>query len=70
MSDCFTVRVSQKNVLIALVRAGNAVNIDQRLIVRHRLKLAAGSTNGEPAKPIVYYVDGGAPADVRQALIG
>jgi hypothetical protein len=44
-------------------------DIDQRLIVRHRLKLAAGTTNGEPVKPIVYYVDGGAPDDVRQALM-
>ncbi len=42
---------------------------DQRLIVRHRLKLAAGTTTGEPEKPIVYYVDGGAPDDVRQALM-
>jgi hypothetical protein len=39
---------------------------DQRLIVRHRLK---GGLNGEPLKPIVYYVDGGAPDDVRQALM-
>jgi hypothetical protein len=44
-------------------------DIDQRLIVRHRLKLAAGTTSGEPVKPIVYYVDGGAPDDVRQALM-
>ena len=42
---------------------------DQRLIVRHRLKLAPGTTSGEPEKPIVYYVDGGAPDDVRQALM-
>jgi len=44
-------------------------DIDQRLIVRHRLKIVPGSTNGEPVKPIVYYVDGGAPDDVRQALM-
>jgi len=44
-------------------------DLDQRLIVRHRLKLAAGTTSGEPVKPIVYYVDGGAPEDVRQALM-
>ena len=43
-------------------------DIDKRLIVRHRLKLAPGSS-GDPVKPIVYYVDGGAPDDVRQALI-
>jgi hypothetical protein len=43
-------------------------DLDQRLIVRHRLKLAPGATNGDPVKPIVYYVDGGAPDDVRQAL--
>ncbi len=42
---------------------------DQRLIVRHRLKLAPGTTTGEPEKPIVYYVDGGAPDDVRAALM-
>jgi hypothetical protein len=35
-------------------------DIDKRLIVRHRLTAA---------KPIVYYVDGGAPDDVRQALM-
>lgn len=44
-------------------------DLDQRLIVRHRLKLAPGATNGDPVKPIVYYVDGGAPDDVRQALM-
>ena len=43
-------------------------DIDKRLIVRHRLKLAPGSS-GDPVKPIVYYVDGGAPDDVRQALM-
>jgi hypothetical protein len=42
---------------------------DQRLIVRHRLKLATGATSGDPEKPIVYYIDGGAPDDVRQALM-
>ena len=41
---------------------------DQRLIVRHRLKLAEGSS-GDPVKPIVYYIDGGAPDDVRAALM-
>jgi hypothetical protein len=44
-------------------------DLDQRLIVRHRLKLASGTTTGDPEKPIVYYVDGGAPDDVRQALM-
>ena len=35
-------------------------DIDKRLIVRHRLTAD---------RPIVYYVDGGAPEDVRQALM-
>ena len=35
-------------------------DIDKRLIVRHRITAE---------KPIVYYVDGGAPDDVRQALM-
>ena len=39
---------------------------DRRLIVRHRLQ---SGSNGDPLKPIVYYVDGGAPDDVRQALM-
>jgi hypothetical protein len=42
-------------------------DIDQRLIVRHRLKFSG--SNGDPVKPIVYYVDGGAPEDVRNALM-
>ena len=42
---------------------------DQRLIVRHRLKLVEGTSNGEVVKPIVYYIDGGAPDDVRAALM-
>jgi hypothetical protein len=44
-------------------------DLDQRLIVRHRLQLVPGTTSGDPVKPIVYYVDGGAPDDVRQALL-
>lgn len=35
-------------------------DIDKRLIVRHRISAD---------KPIIYYVDGGAPDDVRQALM-
>ena len=35
-------------------------DIDKRLIVRHRIS---------NEKPIVYYIDGGAPDDVRQALM-
>jgi len=35
-------------------------DLDQRLIVRHRISAE---------KPIVYYADGGAPDDVRQALM-
>ena len=42
---------------------------DQRLITRHRLQKAnAGEAVSRPVKPIVYYIDGGAPTDVRNAL--
>ena len=42
---------------------------DQRLLTRHRLirRDSAGQA-GEPVEPIVYYIDGGAPDDVRRAL--
>jgi hypothetical protein len=42
---------------------------DRRLIVRHRLQRRdPRAESGEPVRPIVYYVDGGTPPDVRQAL--
>lgn len=45
-------------------------DLDQRLIVRHRLqKRDPNSAVSEPVRPIVYYVDGGAPEDVRNALV-
>ena len=53
--------------------------LDQRLLVRHRLRKAdanaalSNSANsakpGEPIKPIVYYVDRGAPEPIRSALV-
>lgn len=43
---------------------------EKRLIVRHRLaKRDPGSDASEPVRPITYYVDGGAPEDVRKALM-
>jgi hypothetical protein len=44
--------------------------LDQRYIVRHRLqKRDPGAAVSEPVKPIVYYVDRGAPEPIRSALI-
>lgn len=42
---------------------------DKRLIVRHRLVKANAEASAAPVEPIVYYVDGGAPEDVRRALM-
>ncbi len=42
---------------------------DRRLLTRHRLiKRESAGQSGEPVEPIVYYIDGGAPDDVRRAL--
>ncbi|HMF76225.1 MAG TPA: zinc-dependent metalloprotease [Bryobacteraceae bacterium] len=42
---------------------------DKRLIHRHRLvKRDPGAAVSEAVKPLIYYIDGGAPADVLQAL--
>lgn len=44
--------------------------LDQRFILRHRLeKKNVADAVSEPIKPIVYYVDGGAPAPIRDALM-
>lgn len=44
--------------------------IVKRFIRRHRLeKKNPGSAPSEPVKPIVYYIDRGAPGPVKQALI-
>ncbi|MGA8618611.1 MAG: zinc-dependent metalloprotease [Candidatus Sulfotelmatobacter sp.] len=44
--------------------------IDIRLIQRHRLfKKDPGAALSEPVKPIVYYVDSGAPEPIRSALV-
>ncbi len=44
--------------------------LDQRFIVRHRLeKQDPNAAVSDPVKPIVYYIDGGAPEDVRNALV-
>ena len=44
--------------------------IDQRFIVRHRLeKRDPNAAISEPVKPIVYYVDRGAPEPIRSALV-
>ncbi len=50
--------------------ASLAEPLNKRLIVRHRLsKKNPGATLSEPVKPIIYYVDPGAPEPVRSALI-
>jgi Met-zincin/Domain of unknown function (DUF5117) len=44
--------------------------MDQRLIARHRLeKRDPKAAVSEPVKPIVYYVDRGAPEPIRTALV-
>ena len=44
--------------------------MDQRFIIRHRLqKRDANAAVSEPVKPIVYYVDRGAPEPIRSALV-
>ena len=44
--------------------------LERRLITRHRLeKKDTSAAMSEPVKPIVYYVDNGAPEAIRQALI-
>jgi hypothetical protein len=45
-------------------------SMDQRLLVRHRLqKRDPSAALSEPVKPIVYYVDRGAPEPIRSALV-
>jgi hypothetical protein len=45
-------------------------SIVRRAIRRHRLeKRDPGAAMSEPVKPITYYVDSGAPEDVREALV-
>jgi hypothetical protein len=44
--------------------------MDQRLLVRHRLqKRDPKAAVSEPVKPILYYVDRGAPEPIRSALV-
>ncbi len=44
--------------------------IEQRFIARHRLKKKnPGAEMSEPVTPIVYYLDPGAPAPIRSALL-
>ena len=44
--------------------------MDQHLLVRHRLqKKDPNAAVSEPVKPIVYYVDRGAPEPIRSALV-
>ncbi len=44
--------------------------VEKRFIYRHRLvKKDPAAELSEPVKPIVYYVDPGAPEDIRKALI-
>jgi hypothetical protein len=47
-----------------------AADIDRRLLVRHRLqKLDPAAAYSRAKKPIVYYVDSGAPEPIRSALV-
>ncbi|MCA1630312.1 MAG: zinc-dependent metalloprotease [Acidobacteria bacterium] len=44
--------------------------IEQRWIIRHRLvKKDPNAAVSEPVKPIIYYVDSGAPEPIRSALV-
>ncbi|HYH86242.1 MAG TPA: zinc-dependent metalloprotease [Pyrinomonadaceae bacterium] len=44
--------------------------IEKRWIVRHRLqKKDPGAASSEAVRPIIYYVDGGAPEPIRSALV-
>jgi len=44
--------------------------MDQRFLIRHRLqKRDPNAAVSEPVKPIVYYVDRGAPEPIRSALV-
>lgn len=44
--------------------------VEQRWIIRHRLvKKEPSASISEPIKPIVYYVDAGAPEPIRSALV-
>lgn len=44
--------------------------LETRLIIRHRLeKQNPNAAVSEPVKPIIYYVDNGAPPEIREALI-
>ncbi len=44
--------------------------IEQRFIIRHRLqKQDPTAALSEPVKPIIYYVDNGAPEPIRSALV-
>ncbi len=44
--------------------------LDQRMLVRHRLQKADPNAElSRPIKPIVYYVDRGAPEPIRSALV-
>jgi hypothetical protein len=44
--------------------------MDQRFVIRHRLqKKDPSAAISEPVKPIVYYVDRGAPEPIRSALV-
>jgi len=44
--------------------------MDQRFIIRHRLEKKDPSASlSDPVKPIVYYVDRGAPEPIRSALV-
>ena len=58
----------------AMTYADYATPIEQpllkRFVVRHRLrKKDPGAARSEPVKPIVYYVDRGAPEPIKSALI-
>ncbi|MEO0813225.1 MAG: zinc-dependent metalloprotease, partial [Myxococcota bacterium] len=59
-------RISSVPYPIRDYAAGLDEPIEKRLVVRHRLELSA---DGSVKKPIVFYVDRGAPEPVRSALV-
>lgn len=63
-------RISAIPIVFADYAAPLDAPLEKRYILRHRLKKKnPGSAVSEPVSPIVYYVDSGAPRQVRDALI-
>jgi hypothetical protein len=66
----FDPRVSAMDVEFYDYASPFTESIEKHFIARHRLqKKDPGAAVSEPVKPIVYYVDNGAPEPIRSALI-